>query len=180
MGQGRWGPETLGRAALAHVDALYRFARSLAGNDDEAEDLVQETFTRALGAADRFEPGTELRAWLFRILRNVHVGRWRGERRRGPLAAVPVEEVGAGEERALLGDPELERMRGIVARDLERALASLAEESRTLVLLQLEGLSDAELAEVMGCPVGTVKSRLSRARAALREQLRAYAWRAVP
>lgn len=179
MRQGRWDAGALGRASLAHVDAMYRLARYLTRDPGQAEDLVQETFTRALGAADQFEPGTDLRAWLLRILRNVHLERVRRERRHGTLAPVPADE-GAREEPAFLGDQELNRMRGVVAQDIERALATLTEEARTLVVLQLEGLAERELAEVVGCPVGTVKSRLARARAALRDRLRAYAWRALP
>ncbi len=170
----------MGREALAHADALYRFARRLSGDEVEAEDLVQETFTRALGAADRFEPGTDLRAWLFRILRNLNLDARRRERRHPTVAPAPLEELEAGNGADLFGDAELERLRGVVARDLERALAALPEDWRALVLLRLEGLGDQELAEVMGCPAGTVKSRLSRARAALRQRLRPYALRAAP
>lgn len=166
----------MGREALAHLDALYRFARRLTGDDAGAEDLVQETFTRALGAADRFEPGTDLRAWLFRILRNLNLDARRRERRHPTVAAAPLEEI-AG---AAPAEDEAEGLRRIAARDLERALAALPEEWRTLVLLRLEGLGDRELAEVMGCPAGTVKSRLARARAALRRQLLPYSRRAAP
>lgn len=180
MGQGRVGEGPIGREALAHADALYRFARRLTGDEAEAEDLVQETFTRALGAADRFEPGTDLRAWLFRILRNLNLDARRRERRHPTVAAAPLEEMEAGDGEPLLADAELERLREVVARDLERALAMLPEAWRSLVLLRLEGLGDQELAEVMGCPAGTVKSRLARARAALRQRLRPYARRAAP
>lgn len=170
----------MGRQALAHADALYRFARRLTGDEADAEDLVQETFTRALGAAERFEPGTDLRAWLFRILRNLSLDARRRERRHPTVAEAPLEALEAREGAPLLGDPELDRLRGVVARDLERALASLPEAWRALVLLRLEGLGDQELAEVMACPVGTVKSRLARARAELRQRLRPYARKAAP
>ncbi|HZY05129.1 MAG TPA: sigma-70 family RNA polymerase sigma factor, partial [Anaeromyxobacteraceae bacterium] len=140
MGRGRAGEASFGREALLHLDALYRFARRLTGAEADAEDLVQETFTRALGAADRFEPGTDLRAWLFRILRNLNLDRHRRERRHPAVAATPLEDLPAGEGAALPGDAELEALRGVVARDLERALSALPEEWRALVLLRLEGL----------------------------------------
>ncbi|HYQ81549.1 MAG TPA: sigma-70 family RNA polymerase sigma factor [Anaeromyxobacteraceae bacterium] len=178
MGQGRAGEASFGREALSHLDALYRFARRLTGEEADAEDLVQETFTRALGAAERFEPGTDLRAWMFRILRNLNLDRRRRDRRHPTVAAAPLEELPAGAPSA--GDAEVEALRGVVARDLERAMAALPEEWRALVLLRLEGLGDREMAEVMGCPPGTVKSRLARARAALRQALRPYARRAAP
>ncbi len=170
----------LPRAALDHVDALFRLARSLTHDDDAAEDLVQETFTRAMGRSAQFVPGTNLRAWLFRILRNLYVDGWRRAKAspvRERLADSDEEPGGdglvAGE--ALRDDDELERLRGVVADDIDRALGELSVDARTIVLLDLEGLTQEELADVLGCNVGTVKSRLSRARAKLRELLRDYA-----
>ena len=167
----------LPRAVLEHTDALFRVARNLTGRDEDAEDLVQDTFARALGAHSQFSPGTNLRAWLFRILRNVHVDlvstvaqepgahgdRGRRNRRRGPRPRIRSAATRI-----------LERLRGVVAEDIEAALASLSVDARTVILLDLEGLTETELSEVMGCSVGTVKSRLSRARAALRTKLRDY------
>lgn len=171
----------LAREAIAHVDALYRLARRLTGNGRDAEDLVQETYVRALDALDRFEPGTDLRAWLMRILRNAHVSAWR--RARGgprPLEPGEAEDLAEPQDALLRGDAELEQMRGVVAGEIEKALAALGDDARTLVLLQVEGLTDREMAEVMGWPVGTVKSRLFRARAALRDRLAGYGRRATP
>ena len=168
------GREELGRACLAHLDVLYRLARRLTRQPAEAEDLVQETFARALNAAHAFEQGSHLRAWLLRILRNVHLDRWRRERRQKvELRAAPEE---APEPDAWLrGDLELEALRGLVGGEVEAALQSLSAEARTTVLLDLEGLTETEMAEVMECAVGTVKSRLSRARAELRRALSEYA-----
>ena len=165
----------LGREALAHADALYNLARYLTGRDADAEDLVQETFTRALGAADRFAVGSNLKAWLFRILRNAFLDGAR-RRRREPMrdeARDPDESAGPGDG-ALRGDAELERLRTVVAEEIEEALMALSEEGRTVVLLDLEGLTEAEIADVVGCAAGTVKSRLSRARASLRQRLCDY------
>jgi RNA polymerase sigma-70 factor (ECF subfamily) len=167
-----------GHPALVHADAMYDLAWHLTRGDGEAEDLVQEAFARALRSWSRFEPGTNLKAWLLCILRNtwLDVGR---HRRRSPVELTQGEdlEVGAsspGEEECLRDDPELERMRGLVARDIEDALGHLREEQRTAILLDLEGLTEAEMATVLGCAAGTVKSRLSRARAELRTWLADY------
>jgi RNA polymerase sigma-70 factor (ECF subfamily) len=162
---------------LRHADALYHLARHLARDAAEAEDLVQETYARAFRALERFSPGTDLRAWLFRILRNAFLDTRRRESR-SPLDPDADPEAAARrpspDDGALRGDRELERLRGIVGTEIEAALRQLPEEARLVVLLDLEGLAEAEIAEVMGCAVGTVKSRLSRGRAALRELLADY------
>jgi RNA polymerase sigma-70 factor (ECF subfamily) len=161
---------------LVHLDALHRLATFLTRSPAEAEDLVQETFERALRGAAGFAPGTDLRAWLFRILRNLFLD---GRRREGrsPIdrEADPASQPGAPvDEGWLRGDAELERLRRVVGQEIEAALRTLSEDARTVVLLDLEGLGEAEIAEVMGCAAGTVKSRLSRARSALRERLAEY------
>jgi RNA polymerase sigma-70 factor, ECF subfamily len=171
------GAHGLGREALAYVDALHNLARYLTGNPSDAEDLVQETYARALRAAAQFTAGTNLKAWLFRILRNTFVSLYRRQRANpvvGGLDTV-VADVEVPEGGWLLGDIELDRLRDIVAEEIEAALMTLSEEARTVILLDLEGLTEVEVAEVLGCAVGTVKSRLSRARAALRQRLRDYA-----
>jgi RNA polymerase sigma-70 factor (ECF subfamily) len=165
------------RSAVDHLDALYRVARRLTGSDEEAEDLVQETYTRALAGWSSFKADTNLRAWLFRILRNAHIDSYR----RAQVS--PVREDGGHDADAtdasvgrepLRGDAELERLRSVVAADIDAALASLSVDARTLILLDLEGFSGEELAGILGCAVGAVKSRLSRARETLRERLRDY------
>src|SRR5437762_7759701 len=154
------------REAMAHADGLYNFARHLVRNAAEAEDLVQETYARALGAIGRFKDGSDVKAWLFRILRNAFIDLHRQHERRrtdGGLDTV-VEDATAGAV-------EPGQVRRVVGREIEEAMSSLTDDARLAVLLDLEGFSEAEMAECLGCAVGTVKSRLFRARAALRERL---------
>ena len=177
-GAGGLEPAGLGREALAYVDGLHNLARYLTGNASEAEDLVQETYARALRAADQFTPGTNLKAWLFRILRNTFISDVRRRRASpvmGGLDTVMPSSQDVGDETWLRDDLELERLRGVVAAEIEAALLRLSEDARTVILLDLEGLTEIEVAQVMDCAVGTVKSRLARARAALRQHLKDYA-----
>lgn len=162
--------------ALSHLDALYNLARWLARDPTEAEDLVQETYLRAIRAAHQFQPGTNLRAWLFQILRNTFFTRYK---RKGREPEVMDPEVldrmsgvhgPTGVEHRLAGPPD-----GTAGLDLTAALKRLPEEYRSVVLLaDLEDFSMGEIARIMDCPVGTVKSRLFRARAILKELLRDY------
>jgi RNA polymerase sigma-70 factor (ECF subfamily) len=165
-------PVTLGQEALAYVDALHNLACYLAGHGADAEDLVQETYARALQGAHQFTPATNLKAWLFRILRNAFISRYRRSRTNPVVSGF---ETVAAEEPWFLDDIELDRLRKVVGAEIEAALMALSEDARTVVLLDLDGLTDQEVADVIGCAPGTVKSRLARARAALRRSLKDYA-----
>ena len=164
--------EVVGRA-LAHADELYNFARWLVRDPVEAEDLVQETYVRALGAAQRFEPGSNLKAWLFRILRNAFIDRRRRSQREVSPEAADLDANGEPGEPAQ-SELQLDQIRALVAEDVSAAVHALPEALRTVILLDLEGMTEAEVASVLGCATGTVKSRLSRARALLRDRLAAY------
>ena len=164
-------------SAFEHLDSLYRVARQLTGRDDDAEDLVQETYARAIAGAAQFRAESNPRPWLFRILRNAYIDSYRRGKKspvRGGLDdETEADSVAIGRD-PLRGDEDLERIRRAVAADIEAALASLGDEARAIILLDLEGFTELELAETLGCALGTVKSRLSRARANLRERLRDY------
>src|SRR6266498_1674027 len=159
---------------VAHADALYGLARRLTGRSGDAEDLVQETLIRALRAAPKLPEGSHVKAWLFRILRNAFYDLYRGQKHHRDIDSVEDGEIMV-EPNWLRGDAELDRLRGVVAREIEAAMAKLADESKTVLLLDVEGFTEAEIADIMDCPVGTVKSRLMRARMSLRKLLCHYA-----
>jgi RNA polymerase sigma-70 factor (ECF subfamily) len=158
--------------ALVHLDALYGTALRLAGNQGEAEDLVQDTVLRAYEFFHQFAPGTNCKAWLLRILYRTFLNRRRRER---PTVAYD-DELGppaGGTLGAAVGGPEEDLLRKATGEEIQRALDLVPEKFRLPVILaELEGLSYREIAEVCGCPVGTVMSRLHRGRAHLRETLR--------
>jgi RNA polymerase sigma-70 factor, ECF subfamily len=170
------------KETLVHADALYNLARYLTRDPSDAEDLVQETYERALGAWDELERDTNVKAWLFTILRNAFVSRYRKEQRRPALELYDTTEQGhdVAIDRGSGSTPggaesETEQMRRLVSSDIEAALRTLSDDARTVILLDLEGFTESEVALVVGCAVGTVKSRLNRARAALRLKLADYA-----
>ena len=160
------------RQALEHLDALHNFAVYLTRNGSEAQDLVQETYLRAFRFSHRFQPGTHLKAWLFQILRNTFLTFYR-QREREP--ALAVDGVPEGPFPVFHDAPD-EGSSSVEARaDLERVLTQLPEEFRTVLLLaEVEGMALKDVAHVMGCPVGTVKSRIFRAKERLRELLKDY------
>jgi RNA polymerase sigma-70 factor (ECF subfamily) len=164
--------------ALASLDSLYRAARRLTRVPADAEDLVQETYLKAFRAADRFEPGTNLRAWLFTILHNTARNRARDRARdtvaidselvdRAADAPTPIGSVsGRGET------PESLLLRETLGPELQAAIDDLPEAFRQAVWLRdVEEFSYAEIAEMLSVPIGTVMSRISRGRRLLFDQL---------
>jgi RNA polymerase sigma-70 factor (ECF subfamily) len=144
------------------IPRLRRYARALTRDPSRTDDLVQSCIVRAIAKQHLWQPGTDLRAWLFTILHNLHVNEVRSMVREG--AALPVKEAAAG---ALTVEANAGAM--LQLRDLERAMARLPDEQRQVILLiGLEGMRYEEVATVLGIPVGTVRSRLSRARETLR------------
>lgn len=164
------------REALPHLDSAYRLALRLAGDPTRAEDLVQETMLKAFRSWDQYQPGTNARAWLLTILRNTFINEYRRERARGPT--VELSEVEPFSLFTEVGerDPEGKIFDQMVDDEVLRAIDGLPEEFReTLVLSDVEGLPYQEIARITGAPVGTVKSRLFRARRALQHRLYDYA-----
>ena len=153
------------RSIEAEIPSLRRYARALVYDHSAADDLVQDCLARALDKVHLWQQGTNLRAWLFTILHNQHVDQIRLQVRMG--TTLDIEDA----------DPFLSR-RGdqekcVELRDLEKALGQLPEAQRAAILLiGLEGLSYSEASMVLGVPVGTVRSRVSRGRDALRELMR--------
>jgi RNA polymerase sigma-70 factor (ECF subfamily) len=150
---------TFGQNVEATIPALRRYARALTRDSDIADDLVQDTLVRALRSEHLFH-GDEVRSWLYTILTNLNRNRLRSLSRRPPLT--PLEDNDAPD----LAGPEAG------GRDIERALATLVEDQRhALLLVVLEGLSYREVADVQGVPIGTVMSRLARARVQIKNYL---------
>jgi RNA polymerase sigma-70 factor (ECF subfamily) len=161
--------------AMVHFDALYDGARYMTRGSDEAQDLVQETLLKAFRFWDRYQQGTNCKAWLFRILTNTFIN---GTRKRRPTAGI-LDEVDSA-ERAFESygasnfyqSPETQALGRMVPERVTRAIAELPESFRVPVILaDLQDFSYKEIAEILDCPVGTVMSRLHRGRQRLQEQL---------
>ena len=162
--------------ALPHLDAVYRVALRLSGNESQADDLTQETMMKAYRSWSQYREGTNARAWLLTILRNTFINEYRRNRRQGPTVDITEVESFTVFHDVQEVDPEGGFFDNIVDDEVLRAIDALPEEFReTLVLSDIEGLAYAEIASITEVPVGTVKSRLFRARQALQKQLYEYA-----
>ncbi len=162
--------------AIPHLDAVFRFATMLSGDPVHAEDLVQETMLRAFRSWHRFRSGTNARAWLFTILRNVFISDYRRNKRKDQTVDLSeVEEITFVEP--MEGkDPEARMVHRLIDEEVLECIAKLPDVYRaTLLLSDVEDLSYEEVAEVLDLPLGTVKSRLFRARQILQRQLHDYA-----
>ena len=165
--------------ALPYLDSLYGAALRLTRNPSDAEDLLQETFARAFGAFHTFEPGTNLKAWLYRILMNTYISSYR-KAKRSPQT-IPTDDIEPfSYVRSVLDDggrtPETEVLDRIPDEEVKRALEELPEQFRMAVLLaDVEGFSYKEIADITESSIGTVMSRLHRGRKALQKALWSYA-----
>ncbi len=171
--------EEFERDAIPHMKALYNFALRMTGSSDDAHDLVQETYLKAFRFFDKFEKGTNCKAWLFRIMKNTYINLYRKE------AKVPekvdfdeIQEYYAPNAMPMGGSEDLqEKIFGNLLEDeVLLALQSLPEEFRTVVILSdIESFTYEEIAEFIESPIGTVRSRLHRGRKILQKKLFEYA-----
>ncbi len=167
------------REAVPHMDILHNYALRMTGNSDDANDLVQETYLKAYRFWDKYEKGTNIRAWLFRIMKNSYINRYRKETKEPGTVDYNDIQNFYNTIRYASSDPnDLEEkiFGGLLGDDVARAIESLPEDFRTVVILcDIEGLSYEEIAEFVDCPIGTIRSRLHRGRKMLRVKLFEYA-----
>ena len=164
---------------MTHVDSMYNFAYRLTFDEDDAKDLVQDTYMKAFRFINSFERGTNAKAWLFRILKNSFINEFRKKSKQP--AKVDYNEVesyynsdDAGEN--LTTDLRVETVQHMIGDEITGALNALPVDFRTVIILSdLEGFTYEEMAKILDIPIGTVRSRLHRARNMLREKLISYA-----
>ena len=168
------------RDALVFMDQLYAAALRYTKNPEDARDLVQDTYLKAFNSFHQFEEGTNLRAWLYRVLTTTFINTYRKDQRRPQLASGELEDWQLAEAQSHTSDlgksAEVEALENLPDSDIKRALQEIPEEFRIAVYLaDVEGFSYKEIAEIVEVPAGTVMSRLHRGRKLLREKLADYA-----
>jgi RNA polymerase sigma-70 factor (ECF subfamily) len=167
------------REALPHMDALYNFALRMTGDGDDANDLVQDTFLKAFRFFDKFEKGTNCKAWLFRIMKNTFINTYRKKTKEPDK--VDYEEVENFYENVKPSSTdsahlEKEIYDNLLDDEISSAIAALPDDFKTVIILSdIEGFTYDEIADFIDCPVGTVRSRLHRARKMLFAKLHKYA-----
>ena len=164
---------------MPHIDSMYNFAYRLAFDEDDAKDLVQETYLKAFRFINSFQKGTNAKAWLFRILKNSFINEFRKKSKQP--AKVDYNEIetyynSEDVDRSITTDLRAETVQHMIGDEVTNALNSLAVDFRTVIILcDLEGFTYEEMAKILDIPIGTVRSRLHRARNLLKEKLQAYA-----
>ncbi len=166
---------------LEHMDALYGAALRLTRSPKDAEDLVQDTYLKAFRFFESFEKGTNIKAWLFKIQTNTFINKYRRKVKEREVAEAPAEDVVldrfvSAEQVRALQDPEGDFFGQLLSDEVVEALEQVPVDFRMVVILaDIQGFSYKEIAEIVGCPVGTVMSRLFRGRRILQKQLFEYA-----
>lgn len=169
------------KEALPHMLLLYNYAYRMTGNEEDAKDLVQETYLKAFRFWDQYEPGTNIRAWLFKIMKNSYINKYRKATKEP--GKVDYDEVQnfyetVRDESFESSDLQEHIFENIFEDEIIEALGKLPDEFRTVVILaDIEGLSYEEIADFLDIPIGTVRSRLHRGRKMLRKQLYEFAKR---
>jgi RNA polymerase sigma-70 factor (ECF subfamily) len=168
--------EAFAREAMVHLDHLYRVAFHLAKDEDHAQELVQETFVRALAAYEQFNPGTNMKAWLTKILHNLFFDRYQQNKRWISTDDPAVQESDYWKRSpAENPGPESQVLFKELSTNITDALKRIPEEFRAPILLvDMGDFSYAEAAEILSCPIGTIRSRLSRGRKIVHQYLAAY------
>jgi RNA polymerase sigma-70 factor (ECF subfamily) len=167
------------KEAIPHMDVLYNFALRTTGNEDDARDLLQETYLKAYRFWDKYEKGTNIRAWLFRIMKNSYINRYRRDVKEPDKVDFADVENFYNSIRAEFADSndlQEKLFKNVLGDEVAKALASLPEDFRTVVILcDIEGMTYEEIAEFIDVPIGTVRSRLHRGRKLLQAKLLDYA-----
>ena len=159
-------------AVIECMDSLYRYAMVLTRNRSEAEDLVQETYLRAMRAMRRLRAGSNIKSWLLVILRNIWLNQLRQQRTSPNMVEIDVDEITANVVVETSKDPHALYVSKLECEQVREAIQHLPVDFREVILLrEYEELSYQEIASVLGCPIGTVMSRLARARSKLRPLL---------
>jgi RNA polymerase sigma-70 factor (ECF subfamily) len=168
------------RDAMVFADQLYAAALRYTKNPEDARDLLQDTYLKAFTSFHQFEEGTNLRAWLYRVLTTTFINSYRKGQRQPQIAQSELEDWQVGKAQSHTSDlgksAEAEALENLPDSDIKRALQEIPEDFRMVVYLaDVEGFSYKEIAEIVGAPAGTVMSRLHRGRKQLREKLADYA-----
>ena len=164
---------------MPHINSMYNFAYRLTFDEDDAKDLVQDTYLKAYRFIDSFQQGTNAKAWLFRILKNSFINDYR-KKKKEP-AKVDYQEVetfynSEDVDRQITPDLRVEALQDMMGDEISNALNALDVDFRTVIILcDLEGFKYDEMAKILDIPIGTVRSRLHRARNLLKEKLNEYA-----
>lgn len=167
------------KEALPHMDILYNYALRMTGNSDDADDLVQESYLKAFRFWDKYEKGTNIRAWLFRIMKNTYINNYRRETKEPDK--VNYDDIAnfyntIRDHFTDENDLQEKIYGGLLEDEVTNAIESIPEDFRTVIILSdIEGLSYEEIAEFVDCPIGTVRSRLHRGRKMLQTTLSNYA-----